>query len=129
MCTNSGLLRPAPAGLANTVKKKAKKNYHIISPQGAKKQERQIKNFVSGKKNADSDLKTARKRRTAKYSAPEPRKFPLAKVTAGVCFLVLIVCGYFYFKLQRADIELLMKTELISFNGKITADKRQTSTD
>lgn len=49
-----------------------------------------------------------------------------ARVITFICILALITCAYFYFTLQKVNVTIWPKTEVLSFKGKITADKSAT---
>lgn len=51
----------------------------------------------------------------------------IAIISGGV--LAVVVLGFLYFNLQKAKIEIWPKTELLSYNAKITADKSITEVD
>ena len=50
------------------------------------------------------------------------RHFPLKEVLAGSGILVLILAGILYFKLQKADVKIWPKTEVLSFKEQVLAD-------
>jgi len=52
----------------------------------------------------------------------EEKHFPLRGVLAGSAILVLIIGGILYFKLQKVDIKIWPKTEVLSFNEQALAD-------
>ena len=57
------------------------------------------------------------------------RAFPLKELLIGSGILVLILFGILYFKLQKAEIEIWPKTEILSFNEQILVDDSVDSID
>lgn len=50
------------------------------------------------------------------------RHFPLKEVLVGSGILVLILAGILYFKLQKVDVKIWPKTEVLSFKEQLLAD-------
>lgn len=60
-----------------------------------------------------------------KATAQKDKKHLGWRAWLGICagILVLIACVHFYFSLQNVEIIIWPKTEVLSFSGKVTADK------
>ena len=100
----------------------AKKIYDIKPPKIAKKTEDDIKSFVAGDKKNAGKAEAGKKRQKDNRRGKE-RKFPLKNVLAGAGVLVVIIAVYLFFKLPKADIQIWPKTDVLSFQQTITADK------
>jgi hypothetical protein len=123
----------------------AKKMYDILPPQKKKKAETGIKYSMNGKK-PRSARKTEKVEKIAKIEKTEKKPiraerpqaaervstgtgkiFSMKNILIATGVLAVILCGVFYFKLQKVDVEILMKTETVSFEDKITADASKTN--
>jgi hypothetical protein len=91
-----------------------KKIYDIKPPRVAKKTEREIKKFIDeGKK----------KKPTAVVRHKKERNFPW-KIFSGVGVLVLVLlCGFLYFKLQKVTVEIWPNVETLSYTQTVLVDK------
>jgi len=99
-----------------------KKIYDIKHPRKISKTVDDIKPFVGGSKktNAKNDVV---KRHHEDTRREKERRFPMGKVFAGAGVLVFIIAVYLFFKLPKADIEIWPKTDVLSYQQTITADK------
>lgn len=61
--------------------------------------------------------------------AKKERRFPAKVVFVVVLVFLLVPAVYFYFKLQRANIEIWPKTETVSFKEKLVSDASSQSLD
>lgn len=100
----------------------AKKIYDIKPPKIVKKIENDIKSFIDGDKKRHSKSEVVKKRQKDSRRGKE-RKFPMKKAFAGVGILVVVSAVYLFFKLPKADIEIWPKTDVLSFQQTITAEK------
>lgn len=100
----------------------AKKMFDILPPDLAKKIEKGIESL--GKE----DKKTNRNKKHRGKNQKE-RRFPLREVLVGSGVLLLIVAGILYFKLQKAEVLIWPKTEILSFKEQISADDSIESVD
>lgn len=97
----------------------AKKIYDIKPPKTAKKTKDDIKPFVAaGKKKASKDS-----------CQRKEKKFPLKNVLMGAGVLVAVIAVYLFFKLPKADIQIWPKTDVLSYQQTITADKTASLND
>lgn len=94
----------------------AKKIYDIKPPRVARKTENDIKEFLGTNKRKKSG--TTRLNRHKKEKHFSWKIFSIA--TAGV---LLILCGFLYFKLQKVNIEIWPKVDTLTFTQTIAADK------
>lgn len=98
----------------------ARKVYDIKPPRVAKKQEKQIKEFLATeKKKKTSTVATAAVSRRAK----KEKNFSWKGVYVGVALAVILIGGFLYFKLQKATIEIWPEVTTLSYAETITADK------
>lgn len=88
-----------------------------VMPSSNDLQNKGIDNLVNTQKHKTEKLNKEPKQKTKKKLS--------FKVWLGIIagVLLLIICVYFYFSLQKADIVIYPKTDVLSFNGKITVDK------
>lgn len=99
----------------------AKKMFDILPPKTVKKIEKEVKSLLGD----DKKSKKARvdKKHTKELKEKRARRFPLREVLAGSGILLLVVLGVLYFKLQKADVDVWPKTEVLSFKEQVMADK------
>ena len=100
----------------------AKKVYDIKPPKLAKKVEKDLKEFF------EEEKKVVKRRRKPVAAKKQDRPAWVWISVAGAAALVL-VCGVLFFKLPKADVEIWPKTEVLSFEQSITAEKSSTSVD
>lgn len=113
----------------------AKKIYDILPPQAEPKK-------IIKKKDADSGVLPIKMIKLVEQKLPEvkvdvppkrekvTRKISWKVLVVGIIVLaILIICIYFYFSLQRATVIIWPKTDVLTFSGKVTADKSMNSID
>ncbi len=124
----------------------AKKIYDIVPPKAKRPTSRQAGKITIVKKTVVAEENLPRKagkspamHAHAEHVAQKPNKevrghktsnfswIKILAIASSVVVLALVV--FFYFKLQKADIEIWPKTETLSFSQKIIADKSVDSID
>lgn len=116
-----------------------KKIYDIKPPKVAKKSAKDIKEFLDGEKKKVPQKRVVRKTKPVEtvvqtqivketpvvkreYVREEKKSF--AKIFAITALVVvLLVCGFLYVKLPKADVKIWPKVDTLSFQQKIAADK------
>jgi len=91
-----------------------KKFFDIIPPHLVSEMETKVKDFMSGKKDKKHDHR-GHKDGKRKISLRWKRIF----ILSGSFFILLV--GYLYFSLASLDVEIWPKTELVTFEQKVTA--------
>jgi len=109
----------------------AKKVYDILPPQVAKK----VKEVASALPLEHKRKRTTRRKPPTPKIAPvvahiERTVFPWRKVfIGGVLVIMLVIVGYLYVKLPKADITIWPKTESVTLQEKIATDTSVTKVD
>ncbi|MBI3631413.1 MAG: hypothetical protein HY219_00920 [Candidatus Staskawiczbacteria bacterium] len=108
----------------------AKKIFDILPPKTAHKVEIEIKSSeTEEKKHAKSRVHKEPHHKEINHTehhketdSKKKRQFPLKEVLAGAGVLLLVLCGFLYFKLQKASVEIWPKTEVLNFKEQVMAD-------
>ncbi len=118
-----------------------RKMHDILPPKRIKKAESTAKSLSSNKKRKTkntqlpySEIKNAEPKytETKPVETKYPKKkshFPLRGVLIGSAIVVVLLSIYAYIKLPKADIEIWPKTDTLTLQEKITADKSANSLD
>ncbi len=118
-----------------------KKIYDITPPKVAYRVENTIKAMAANDKPKKAPKKTSTILQSPQPSkepqSPPPlalpehtkRRFPLKEIVIGGAAIVLLLCIYLYNSLPKADIEIWPKTEVLSLQENIKADKSVTAVD
>jgi len=94
----------------------AKKIYDIKPPRVARKTENDIKEFLGTNKK--------KKASTARLSRHKKEKHFSWKIfSIAIAGVLVLLCGFLYFKLQKANIEIWPKVDTLSYNQAIEANK------
>jgi len=104
-----------------------KKIFDILPPKIAHKIENGI-GFLSRDEKHYKNTGGAKNQNKGRYPTIE-KHFPLKEVVAGLSVLFLILCGIFYFKLQKVNVEIWPKTEVLAFKEQVMADNSSTFVD
>jgi len=98
----------------------AKKIFDILPPKIAHKIEDGIKSITKEeKKHTKSKVNTKHHK---EVSSNTKKHFPLKEVLVCSGILFLILFGFLYFKLQKVNVEIWPKTEVLSFKEQVMAD-------
>jgi len=109
----------------------AKKMFDILPPQKTHKiedgfeslrKERPVRNAYSSAGGKKQSRERVNKKQNEEVSPQKERTFPLKEFLIGCGILVLILFGFLYFKLQKAEVEIWPKTEVLSFKEQILTD-------
>jgi hypothetical protein len=106
-----------------------KKIYDIKPPKVAKKEEKELKEFLAYKNPSDpksSPIRTVKKRTSRRRKQGSSIWWPVSIVI----LIIAIAAGvYLFFKLPKANIQIWPKIDTLSFQQTITADKSADSVD
>src|SRR3989344_297800 len=98
----------------------AKKIFDILPPKIAHKVEEGIKSLTKEEgKHAKSQ---ANKKHHKETNSNKKRRFPLKEALVGSGVIILIIAGVLYFKLQKVNVEIWPKTEVLNFKDQIMTD-------
>jgi len=92
-----------------------KKIYDVKPPRVAKKTERDIKEFLS----TDKKKKTV----TRPVRHKQEKHFPWKIFSVAGAGVLVLLCGFLYFKLQKATVEIWPNVETLSYTETVVADK------
>ena len=97
-----------------------KKIFDILPPKINHKIEDRINSLTKEEK---KHTKSGVNKKHRKESNPDKKRhFPIKEILGGFGVLFLILGGILYFKLQKVDVEIWPKTEVLSFKEQIMAD-------
>ena len=93
--------------------------FDILPPKIAHKIESGIKSLTREEKHNKG---RGNKKHHKESNSNKEKKFPLKEILAGSGVLFLILAGILYFKLQKVNIEISPKIEVLSFKEQVMAD-------
>lgn len=94
--------------------------FDILPPKMAHKIEDEFKSLTREEKKQTKGRGSKKQHRET--TSHKERHFPSKEVLAGFGILVLILVGILYFKLQKVNVEIWPKTEVLSFKEQVMAD-------
>lgn len=102
-----------------------KKVYDVIPPKLARKIESEVKEYLKEEK-INSSRKAGGRSNSRRDKQARSIWMPLS---IGGAAVLLILCGYLFFKLPRANVDIWPRVETLSFQQTITADTSANLTD
>ncbi|MBI1866213.1 MAG: hypothetical protein HY005_03000 [Candidatus Staskawiczbacteria bacterium] len=105
----------------------AKKIFDILPPKIAHKVEHGVKSLAKGEEKHSNGR--VNKKHSKGLGSHKRRRFPLREVLSVSCILFLILAGVLYFKLQKVNVEIWPKTEILNFKEQVMADNSADTID